>query len=383
MNDFLFYMPAYTRVEKPVVHISLNPHPDDVLTDTDLQNIAREYLDALGFGNQPYLVMKHEDIERHHLHIVTLRVDENGKGIDMRNNFYRSKQITREIEKKYGLHNAEKKQSNNRQTLGVQDNTSDNPIRKVDVSAGNVKKQVGNTVKMINDKYRYLSMNEYRTLLQQYNVTVEETHGKVTGREYHGLVYSATDDKGNKVGNPFKSFLYGKSIGYDAIRQKIERSRNEMKERNLGKITQLTVLYALSKTHNKEKFIAELKSKGIDVVFRHTSDGRIYGTTFIDNRTGCVLNGSRMGKEVSANTLQEHFTLPYENQPPILITIHETNAENTADTAGVTANSQEQSEHIDGLGLLNTDAPAVNPEEEAFIRAMQRRKKKKRKGFKL
>ncbi len=192
-----------------------------------------------------------------------------------------------------------------------------------------------------------------------------------------------------------------------------------MKERNLGRITQLTVLYALRKTHNKEKFIAELKARGIDVVFdfvviglplpkpaeeecrlhslekqaslfslvcttfRYTSDGRIYGTTFIDNRTGCVLNGSRMGKEVSANTLQEHFTLPYENQPPIPITIHETNAENTADTAGVTANSQEQSEHIDGLGLLNTDAPAVNREEEAFIRAMQRRKKKKRKGFKL
>ncbi len=310
----------------------------------------------------------------------------------MRNNFYRSKQITRKIEKKYGLHNAEKKQSNNRQTLGVQYNTSDNSIRKVDVSAGNVKKQVGNTVKMINEKYRYLSMNEYRTLLQQYNVTVEEAHGKVHGREYHGLVYSTTDDKGNKIGNPFKSSLYGKSIGYDSIRQKIERSRNEMKERNLGRITQLTVLYALSKTHHKERFIAELKARGIDAIFRYTSDGRIYGTTFIDNRTGCVLNGSRMGKEVSANTLQEHFTLPYENQPLIPITIHEPTAENTADTAGVIANSQEQSdigatsiefEHIDGLSLLNTDAPAVNPEEEAFIHAMQRRKKKKRKGFKL
>ena len=28
-------------------------------------------------------------------------------------------------------------------------------------------------------------------------------------------------------------------------------------------------------------------------------------------RQGCVLNGSRMGKELSANALQEHFTLPY------------------------------------------------------------------------
>ena len=72
-------MPPQMKVEKPVVHISLNPHPEDVLTDIELQNIARDYLEKLGFGNQPYLVFKHEDIDRHHLHIVTINVDENGK----------------------------------------------------------------------------------------------------------------------------------------------------------------------------------------------------------------------------------------------------------------------------------------------------------------
>ncbi len=70
------------KIEKPVVHISLNPHPEDVLTDIELQNIAREYLEKLGFGNQPYLVFKHEDIDRHHLHIVTVNVDENGKRLE-------------------------------------------------------------------------------------------------------------------------------------------------------------------------------------------------------------------------------------------------------------------------------------------------------------
>ena len=73
-------MPATVRTEKPVLHISINPHPDDVLTDTELQEIAREYLDRLGYGNQPYMVYKHEDIDRHHLHIVTINVDESGSG---------------------------------------------------------------------------------------------------------------------------------------------------------------------------------------------------------------------------------------------------------------------------------------------------------------
>lgn len=82
LNDFLLYMPSQTRVEKPVVHISLNPHPEDRLTDTDLQNIAREYLEKLGFGEQPYMVYKHEDIDRHHVHIVTVNVDENGRRLN-------------------------------------------------------------------------------------------------------------------------------------------------------------------------------------------------------------------------------------------------------------------------------------------------------------
>ncbi len=80
MEGFLTFLPPQMKIEKPVVHISLNPHPEDVLTDIELQDIAREYLEKLGFGNQPYLVFKHEDIDRHHLHIVTVNVDENGKG---------------------------------------------------------------------------------------------------------------------------------------------------------------------------------------------------------------------------------------------------------------------------------------------------------------
>ena len=83
--------------------------PEDVLTDIELQNIAREYLEKLGFGNQPYLVFKHEDIDRHHLHIVTVNVDENGKRLNRDFLYRRSDRIRRELEQKSGLHPAERK----------------------------------------------------------------------------------------------------------------------------------------------------------------------------------------------------------------------------------------------------------------------------------
>ena len=52
-QDFKRYMPENVRTRNKVIHISLNPHPDDRLTDMELENLAREYLEKLGYGDQP------------------------------------------------------------------------------------------------------------------------------------------------------------------------------------------------------------------------------------------------------------------------------------------------------------------------------------------
>ena len=366
MEGFMTFMPPVVKTKNPVLHISLNPHPDDVLTDTELQDIAKEYLGKMWYGNQPYLIFKHEDIDRHHLHIVTVNVGEDGKRINQAYLFRRSERVRKELEQKYGLHPAERKNSH-----------LENPLRKVDVSAGDVKKQAGNIVKALNRQYRFQTMGEYRALLSLYNMTVEEARGNVRGREYNGLVYSVTDDSGNKVGNPFKSSLFGKSVGYDAVQRKFARSKTEIKDRKLADMTKRTVLSVLQGTYDKERFIATLKEKGIDTVLRYTEEGRIYGATFIDHRTGCVLNGSRMGRELSANALQEHFTLPYVGQPPVPLSITTEGREETQ-----VPSAPEYGRDLDGMGLFSPEGPAVDAEEEAFIRAMQRKKKKKkRKGL--
>ena len=55
-QDFTRFMPEQVRTRNKGIHISLNPHPDDLLTDMELEQLAREYLDRLGYGDQPYLV---------------------------------------------------------------------------------------------------------------------------------------------------------------------------------------------------------------------------------------------------------------------------------------------------------------------------------------
>ena len=359
VEDFKCYMPPQVRTEKPVIHISLNPHPDDKLTDVELADIAREYMDKLGYGNQPYMVYKHEDIDRHHLHIVSIRVDENGRCLNNAYNFHRSKAITRELEKEYGLHTAERQRT-----------TGQEPIRKFNPSDGNVKKQVGNITKSLM-RYHFQTLGEYRALLSIYNVMVEEVQGKVRGREYHGLVYSATDDKGNKVGNPFKSSRFGKSVGYETLEKHFAFSKEQIREKKLTAHTKDTVTTALQQSTNRTEFIATLKAKGIDTVLRETETGRIYGATFIDHYTGCVMNGSRLGKELSANALQEHFAIP-----PADVRLP-----NFTPPYEPTSLQEQTSPHNDfscgGLDLLSFDTQGTDNEEEAFIRQMKRKKKKK------
>lgn len=361
MEDFGRFMPTNVRTEKPVLHISLNPHPDDRLTDTDMTDIAREYLDRLGYGNQPYMVYKHEDIDRHHLHIVTVNVDETGRRLNQDFLFRRSDRIRKELEAKYGLYKAEGRRSR-----------QESPLRKVDISTGDVKRQVSNTVKGLLASYRFQSMGEYRALLSLYNIAVEEPRGVVDGREYHGLVYSATDDNGNKAGNPFNSSRIGKGTGYEAVEKHSAKSKAYIKEKKLAEITKRTILAALQKTCHREEFVRMLHDKGIDTVFRFTETGRIYGATFIDHRTGCVLNGSRLGKELSANALQEHFTLPYAGAQPIPFKL----ASDDVPQAATESLSEYDWEHSSGLGLLSGDTSGTEAQEEAFARSLRRKKKK-------
>jgi hypothetical protein len=381
LQDFERWMPLKTRTEKPVLHVSLNPHPEDKLTDSDLTSIAHEYMERMGYGDQPYIIVKHEDIDRHHIHIVSVRVNEQGKCVDKSFNYLRSKRITRDIEREYGLHPADKKQE--RQSV--------NPLHPVNSYEGNIKKQVGNTVKAVFHDYQFQTIGELRALLSLYNLTVEEVRGNVRGVDYNGLIYSVNDADGNKVGNPFKSSLFGKSVGYEAMQKKAAFLKKNIKDKNLTEPTRKALEYTLKRTYDKDEFVRMLKERGIDCVFRYTDEGRIYGATFIDHRTHCVLNGSRMGKAFSANALEQHFNTPSEEQIPFK---EKEKQEEQPNTGSTSAEGQQQStsydeqEHyeskggfasfLDALDILNTDNPVTDAEEEAFRHRLQRKKKKRR-----
>ena len=178
----------------------------------------------------------------------------------------------------------------------------------MDYAAGDVKHQIGNTVKAACYGYRFQSFGEYKALLAAYNVCAEEVKGEINGKPYQGIVYSAMNDKGEKVGNPVKASRIGKSVGYEAVQRRMKKSGEAIRNGKLKERTRKIVATAMQTAHSRKELEQQLKKQGIDVVFRQNDSGRIYGVTFIDHDSRVVLNGSRLGKEYSANVFNERFS---------------------------------------------------------------------------
>lgn len=69
------------RISKPTFHVSINPSNQDKLTDDQYIQVADGLMHKLGYGDQPFIVYRHFDIDREHVHVVSVRVDDFGKAV--------------------------------------------------------------------------------------------------------------------------------------------------------------------------------------------------------------------------------------------------------------------------------------------------------------
>ena len=173
LRSFEPYLEANRKTEKPALHISLNPDPDDKLTDERLSEIAGAYMLKLGYGDQPYIVYKHEDIERGHIHIVSTCVREDGTKISDKLINVRSMKACRELEREYGLIPADKK--SRREGL---------PLKPVRHKEGDLKHQISNVIRPVAGSWYFQSLKEYRALLSLYNIGVEDVRGETNGKPF-------------------------------------------------------------------------------------------------------------------------------------------------------------------------------------------------------
>ncbi|MBV6880467.1 conjugal transfer protein MobB [Epilithonimonas ginsengisoli] len=296
-KSFEPYLLANRNTEKHTLHISLNPDPKDKVSDEEYWEIAQHYMAEMGYGGQPFVVFKHTDIDRSHIHIVSVCVDGDGRKISDKFERMRSMDICRDLEKKYGLTTA----------IDKVGKSNDKIFRPVDYRAGNVKSQIASVVRHLPNYYQYQTLGEYNALLSLFNITTEKIEGELQGKMRKGLLYIPLNEKGERAGHPLKASLFGKNAGLPALELQFAKNKASLKDHPAKAKLKYAVNNSLKSTSSEDFFKKDLGEQKIDTVVRRNETGRIYGITFIDHLSRTVWNGSRLGKEFSANTFNEHW----------------------------------------------------------------------------
>ena len=303
LSDVQAAIPKKCRTKNVVFHCSLNPHPDEKLSDEQLTQIAQEYMQTLGYGEQPYIVFKHNDIEREHIHIVSLRVNSAGEKINDKFENRRSKRITDHLERKYGLipSTPSKEQKTN------------SPASQENLTSDNIRSEIAQTLRGVLEHYHFCSLGEFKAILGACQLTVEEVKNSYRGREYNGIVYAPTDEAGNKLCPPIHASKIGRGVGHTALQSKMRQSKQRIKP-FLPEIRQRVLAVMRTSPQTEEELLASLEKSGLRCLIRKSEGGRIYGITFIDDNLGIALNGSRLGKGYAANRFEAYFSAPESNR---------------------------------------------------------------------
>jgi hypothetical protein len=380
LRSFEPYLLANRKTEKPILHISLNPDPKDKLSDEELEELAQKYMQKMGYAEQPFAVFKHTDIDRTHIHIVSVCVDEEGRKISDKFEKRRSMDVCRELEKEFCLISAMEKKQNPQNQI----------FKPVDYKAGDIKSQMASVIRHLPKYYKFEGFGTYNALLSLFNITAEEVKGEYNGISKQGLVYFALNEKGEKASNPFKASLFGKQAGYVQLQQHYAQSKELLKNEPSKALLKTTIEMSFQEASDEREFKKRLLERGINTVVRRNGEGRVYGITFVDHSSKSVWNGSQLGKNLSANVFNDWWNNDNKMEQPVQINV------NSKDKATIDQEikepnnlfdflvkedlsySHEENSHIEVFGGLLPNAKADNYDEGLFANQMKKKARRKK-----
>ena len=203
------------RTLRPWLHIAVNPDPDDGMSLSDVINFIEDYLERMGYGNQPYVVFRHSDIARDHYHITSSCVDEQGKkilvyrkGTPYKLSKRLSLEVLKELQPKYGY------------TIGkgnVQIIVPDH----FEKNAGNIQKQLMAIINDELDNSLCMNFSDLRKSLLKRCVDVKQVASSRTGQLR--IVAKGIDQDGKCTSHPYSMSVKESSAIFERIEMTAKR----------------------------------------------------------------------------------------------------------------------------------------------------------------
>lgn len=259
-------------------HMSVNPSKTDGLSEEKVKELVADIMEGLGFANQPYAIYRHDDIERRHYHVVSIRTDSNGRKIPSRQENRRCLLLQETLSMKYGFIVG---CTTNEQLDRVQSHQVKFSPGKADTAV-----QIDSIVRHC-CTYRFASYTQFRFLLNTYGVSVTEVSSLPQRFVFRGL-----DEKGKACTVPISR----KDLSFDPAKMFQARSKECSRTKGYHGTGELSELCSqcLKESTSQKHFRAMLAAENVDVKIMRNNDGLISRVIFIDHETKNVHNHSEL-----------------------------------------------------------------------------------------
>ena len=269
------------RTENLSFHMSVNPGPMERLSQDQVKEFVGEIMDGLGYGAQPYVIYQHNDIDRVHYHVVSVRVNEKGRKIHDFQENRRCLQILSNIAPKYGL-SVGNGDGERYVAMGIDP-------RRFNPTGGDIMEQI-RIIAQECCRYHMTSFAQFKLIMQAHGLDVSERTGDTSQIVIRGL-----NQDGIPCTAPITEAALGKALYAEYESRALECvGRSGIKKRERGRICGISAS-CLEHSTSERHFKNMLARFDIDIHLHRTKEGRIHGATFIDHSTKCAFKSSELG----------------------------------------------------------------------------------------
>lgn len=280
-GTFQKYERRNIRTENLSFHMSVNPAPGERLTEQQVKDFVGDIMSGLGYGSQPYVIYRHTDIDREHYHVVSVRVNEQGRKIHDFQENRRCLQLLSAIAPKYGL-GVGNGDGERYAAMGI-DPRRFNPV------GGNIMEQI-RIIAQECCRYHMTSFSQFKFIMQSHGLDVSERTGESSQVVIRGL-----NQDGIPCTAPITESELGRALYADYERRAMQCvGRNGMKKRERGRVCGISAS-CLGHSTSERHFRNMLARFDIDIHLHRTRKGRIYGATFVDHSTKYAFKASELG----------------------------------------------------------------------------------------
>ena len=281
-ETFSRYERLNIRSREVCFHMSINPGPGEVLEDSKARGLTAEIMESLGYGEQPYVLYRHNDIEREHYHVLSIRVNERGRKIKSFQEQNRLQRFLGTVSEKYGfsIGNPEREALKER---GI-------TPRLFDYRSGNISAQLDAVFEECL-KYHFTSFSQFEQILLDHNVAIKLSRRK--------LYLQGMDFSGRKCTVPVSKLDF-----HSRMLDRMQESVEEVCDKAAARVARTgATLLPYSKSENH--YVNMMLKKNIHASFGKDSHGRIDSALFIDHESRGAYTDKDMGHELSISMIQD------------------------------------------------------------------------------